>query len=530
MLKFDLKKIISGVACMVVAVSSMFMSGSLVADAVNLENIAPVNKTYFWGSSKLENGLEYKVYEDYVSIIGCDASAEGEMVIPEMIEGLPVKNIGEETFKNCSSLTSITIPDSISGIRDNAFYGCSSLTAINVDSGNRSYMDIEGVLFSKDQKKLLKYPAKKSDPSYSIPDSVTNIGESAFRDCSFLTSVIIPDGVTRIGNSAFWECSSLESITISDSVAGIGSQAFYNCSALTSVTVPDGIIRIEDYTFHGCSSLESVTIPDSVTNIGQFAFDECSSLKSITIPNGVINIGQFAFGKCSALESITIPDSVTNIAGWAFSYCPALTSVTISNNITTIGYYVFAGCLALKSITIPNSVTYVDMGAFYNCSSLTSIIIPNSVTKLESIAFGNCSSLTSITIQNADCKINNNAGYTISNTVAIYGYPDSTAQAYAEENGNPFEVISSESELKQDTTDSEINPEILWGDANHDGNVDISDVVLMNRVYVGVDQISAEGMKNADVDQSGKIELADSMNVLRLLVHLLDQSDFPIQA
>ena len=497
------REIISGAVCMAVAFSSMAVPGAVIADAVSLEKVTPVNNTYFWDSITLENGLEYKVYEDYVSITGCDESAEGEMVIPEMIEGLPVKNIGEGTFKNCSSLTSITIPDSISGIKDNAFYGCSSLTAINVDSGNRSYMDIEGVLFSKDQKKLLNYPAKKSDSSYSIPDGVTNIGESAFRDCPFLVSVIIPDGVTRIGNYAFRGCSSLESITISDSVAGIGSQAFYNCSALTSVTIPDGIIRIEDYTFHGCTSLTSVTIPDGVTIIGPSAFEECS-----------------------ALDSITIPDSVTIIGGSAFSYCLALTSVTISNNITAIGYRAFGECFALKSITIPNSVTYIEVGAFYNCSSLKSVVVPDSVTKIYDNALDGCSSLESITIENANCEIIDWYSTTISNTVTVCGYTDSTAQAYAEKHNLKFVALDG----NQDTTDPVTNPEILWGDADENGNIEILDIVLMNRVYVGVDKISESGKKNADSDQDGKITLSDSMNVLRLLVHLISQEDFPVQA
>lgn len=231
------RKIISGAVCMAVAILSMAVPGAVVADAGSLEKVTPVNNTYFWDSITLENGLEYKVYEDYVSITGCDKSVEGEIIIPEMIEGLPVKFIEKETFKDCSSLTSVIIPSSVISIENYAFLNCSSLTSIHVDSENRNYMDIEGVLFSKDQKKLLNYPAKKSDQSYSIPDSVTSIGPSAFESCSSLTSVTISNSVTYIEIGVFDSCSSLESLVIPDSVIKIYGNALVGCSSLTSVTI-----------------------------------------------------------------------------------------------------------------------------------------------------------------------------------------------------------------------------------------------------------------------------------------------------
>ena len=316
-------KIISGVVCMVFAVSSASVLGNVVADAVNLENLVTVNAT-----ATLENGLKYEVYKDHVAITDCDRSAEGEMMIPGMIEGLPVTSIKEyafsgcsslesitipdnvtsikeyafsgcsslesitipdsiteirwNAFEDCSSLESITIPDNVTSIRTYAFSGCSSLTAIHVDPENQNYMDIDGVLFSKDQETLVAYPVGNPNQSYSILDSVTFINEFAFYSCSFLASVTIPNSITSIGVCAFEGCSSLETVTISDSVTSIKEYAFSGCSSLASVTIPDSVTSIERYVFGGCSSLESITIQNPNCELSYFG---------ISIPNTAIVYG-----------------------------------------------------------------------------------------------------------------------------------------------------------------------------------------------------------------------------------------------
>ncbi len=191
-----------------------------------------------------------------------------------------VTTIGGGVFTSCSTLTSVTIPDSVTSIGSSAFAG-SRLTSI------------------------------------IIPDSVTSIGSSAFAYCSRLTSIIIPDSVTSIGTGAFQNCSELTSIIIPDSVTSIGMGAFQNCSGLTSVTIGNSVIYIDNAIFQGCSGLTSVTIPDSVTSIGMGAFDDCSGLTSVTIGNSVTSINMGAFSDCSALTSIT---------------CNATTAPTIQNN------------------------------------------------------------------------------------------------------------------------------------------------------------------------------------------------------
>ena len=175
--------------------------------------------------------------------------------------------------------------------------------------------------------------------SVTIPNSVTSIGESAFEGCERLTSLTIPNSVTSIGNNAFWGCSGLTSMTIPNSVTSISDNAFCGCSGLKSVTIPNSVTSIGYSAFGGCSGLTSVTIPNSVTSISDNAFDGCSGLKSATIPNSVTSIGWRAFNECSSLTSITIPNSVKDIEVPLFSGCNKLVTIhclcTNPPNITT---------------------------------------------------------------------------------------------------------------------------------------------------------------------------------------------------
>ncbi len=246
-------------------------------------------------------------------------------------------SIGQGVFSNCSSLTSINIPDGVTSIGNYAFSGCSSLGGVYItDIAAWCAIEFYGVDSNPLYRAHNLYLNNALVTDLKIPNGVTSIGEYAFYDCSSLTSIEIPDSVTSIGSSAFYGCSSLTSIEIPDSVTSIGGGAFKGCSSLTSIEIPDSVTSIGGSAFYGCSSLTSIELPDSVTSIGNYAFKGCSSLTSIEIPDSVTSIGREAFSDCRSLTSIKIPDSVTSIGDGAFYGCSKLKEIVFLSATTTI--------------------------------------------------------------------------------------------------------------------------------------------------------------------------------------------------
>ena len=342
------------------------------------------------------------------TITDCDYRVT-EAIIPAEIAGVKVTSIGGDAFRNCTKLTSIEIPNSVTSIGERVFNSCENLASINVAEGNSKYSSEDGVLFNKDKTEFMRYPEGKADKEYTIPDSVTRIGDGAFYGCTSLASIVIPNSVTSIGVSAFYGCTSLTSINIPNSVTSIGEGAFGNCTKLTSIEIPNSVTSIGNSAFNGCTSLASVDIPNSVTSIDRYAFQGCTSLASIDIPNSVTSIGEVAFYGCTSLTSIDIPNSVTSIDRYAFYGCTSLASIDIPNSVTSIDYSSFSGCTSLASIDIPNSVTSIGGSAFQGCTSLVSIDIPNSVTSIGYSSFSGCTSLASIDLPNSVTSIDNYA-------------------------------------------------------------------------------------------------------------------------
>ena len=277
-----------------------------------------------------------------------------------------VTMIGNETFRYCKSLTSIDIPNSVTTIGNGVYWGCKSLTSITIPSsvvtiidnpfcfwhGNlynesKAFIYEDNVLFNKNKTTLIAYIAKETN--YTIPNSVTTIGNQAFSGCNSLTSINISNSVTTIGWAAFSDCDSLTSINIPNSVTTIGNGAFGDCKSLTSINIPNSVTTIGKDVFWGCKSLTSINIPNSVTTIGKAAFCRCESLNSINIPNSVTTIGSLAFACCLSLTSINVPNSVTTIENRAFTSCESLTSINIPNSVTTIKSQAFNGCISLPS-------------------------------------------------------------------------------------------------------------------------------------------------------------------------------------
>ena len=329
-------------------------------------------------------------------------SPKGDVSIPSTLDGVKVTSIGNNAFRNCRGLTSVTIPSGVTSIEDHVFEGCSELKSV------------------------------------TIPYSVKNIGEWAFNSCFALKSVTIPPNVERIGGGAFIHCRGLTSVTIPAKVVSIGGIAFGYCSALrqinvdagnqsftsidgvlytkdqsvllafpnalTSVKIPKSVAHIGGWAFEGCNGLKSVTIPEGVTTIENNAFKECGGLESVVMPSGLKKIGGSAFVNCRSLKSVTIPEGVCDIGGRAFRGCGELASLTLSKGLTTIGDNAFEWCGKLTSLTLPQGLTEIGRDAFRGLGKLTSVTIPESVTSIGGAPFSYCGGLTQINVEAGNQK------------------------------------------------------------------------------------------------------------------------------
>jgi len=222
---------------------------------------------------------------------------------------------------------------------------------------------------------------------------VTSIGNTAFKECINLTSVIIPDTVTSIGIAAFQGCTTMTSVDIGSGVTIIPLYAFQGCTVLRNVTISNSVTRIRDFAFERCKNLQNIeNIIANITSIENGVFENCFSLESVVIPDNVTSIGMRAFKNCSELRSIDICDYVTSIGNNAFERTN-LEIVVIPDGVIKISCRLFNECNNLKQITIPNSVTSIEEAAFRFCSSLEGVTIPEDVTTIEDRAFDNCTSL-----------------------------------------------------------------------------------------------------------------------------------------
>ncbi len=312
------------------------------------------------GAFRSCTGLSSLTIPDNLTAIGDEAFLQCAS-LTNVTLGTNVASIGTRAFAY-SGLASVAIPGTVNHIGDQAFYQ-SMLKAISVDTSNPVYSSVAGVLFDKSQATLICYPVGLGG-SYTIPSTVTSVGNSAFYGCTHLASVTIPNSVVTIGDMAFYECWSLTNVAIAEGVTGIGGLAFYSCYGLTNLAVPSSVTNIGDGAFYDCWSLVGMVIPNGVSNIGGAEFMYCRSLTSISIPNSVTAIGDTAFYGCWSLAGVAIPDRVTSIGTTAFFQCQSLTNVTFPSSVTFIGLDAFDSCSRLTNAFFEGNAPFANSPVF----------------------------------------------------------------------------------------------------------------------------------------------------------------------
>lgn len=354
--------------------------------------------------------------------------------------------LGSSLFRECASLTTINIPTTIASIPLEFLYGCTSLTTINIPQNiielNNFCLGSTGLV------------------NVTLPNSITSIKDGIFYGCSSLTSIVLPNTITELPNQLFQNCTSLPEIYIPNSVTSIGSSVFYQCFSLETIHFPDSLTSIGENAFRRCN-MSSISLPPNVDSIGEYAFNNCSELTNIILPIGVISLPVGVFLECTSLSSITLNseslvdiqantlgnnqlttifvpfglvDSYKESSDWSSyesiifpiseysdeedfifnsssntvaQYIGTSASVSIPPNFTVngeiieaknIGTACFQNKTTVTSITIPNTITTIEDVAFLSCSSLENIIIPSSVISIGNNLFYGCSSLENVIV------------------------------------------------------------------------------------------------------------------------------------
>ena len=345
----------------------------------------------------VQDGICYKIVDGQASVTCRDtryASYAGAVTIPghvvvgssdASIASYPVTAIADDAFRNCSQLTSVTLPSTVRSIGQRAFRNCSSLSMV------------------------------------VLPDELEYIGKQAFANCVSLTSINLPHHLKTIDEYAFEECYLLASVHISSALNYVGPKAFHECNSLTEVHV-DSLEHWYGITFADASSnplyfarrlmvdgvpVEHLVVPGTVDKVKDFAFVALKNLKSLVFEDGVQAVGRSAFAYCPGLQTISFPNSVTSINGTAFYSCSDLQSLQLPDGLVTIGANAFAECSGLTQLLLPSSLQTIGSSAFKACAALTNVTFTRSLQRVGSDAFEGCTSLSRVTISdmNSWCRI-----------------------------------------------------------------------------------------------------------------------------
>ena len=361
----------------------------------------------FFNSFNID-GINYEIVSETdgtVAVSLGDREYAGTLEIPASVENgaktYSVVSVKDGAFMDCSALSGVTLPASITEIGEKAFYGCSNLGVIYCNAAVPpvcaadcfSGVDMVSCNLHVPEEAEGAYRAAPvweeffnsfniGGINYKITSDDDKTVEVISKPERYSGDIVIPASVERegntytvtaIGDGAFSGCTGLASVVIPDNVKSIGSEAFSGCNGLTGVTLGSGLTTIGNDAFKGCGNIAAISVPDGVTMIGSSAFENCRSLKKAALGSGLESIGSRAFAECNILEEIIVPDEVTTIGKQAFVNCGALRSAVIPDKVEVLNDSVFSGCGKLESVILGKALTSIGKGVFDACSGLKTI-------------------------------------------------------------------------------------------------------------------------------------------------------------
>lgn len=353
--------------------------------------------------------------------------------------------LGQFVFNKCAALTTLHLPKTVKAFNATVIEGCPSITEITVDPANPYLTSEGGILYDKNKTAIHYVPKdfKGTDGVYTMPNTITAIGDGVFKGKTGLTQVVLSSKLTSIGAYAFDGCTNLKTVTFGDGTVAnlkIGAYAFNACSALTSFAFPADIVSIGAYAFYKCGKLNitgTVTL-NAVTEIGDYAFagaysSDTAQITKLVLGNALTKvgegafmysrIGEFAFTDAAAgsnvaltigkdafrnstASKITLPNTLIAIGDYAFRENTSLTAINIPNTVGSIGASAFTGCTNLVTVTFAAGNTdkpliFVEstddvsskMGTFSGCKKLQYVNLPERLTRIAAFAFRTCEKL-----------------------------------------------------------------------------------------------------------------------------------------
>lgn len=430
------------------------------------------------------NGVSVTCPVDYYYSSEYTGAYSGDVIIPDSVtyDGVtyPVTSVGENAFYNCKSLNSVSIPISVRSIGSEAFRFCYALTDVN------------------------------------LPNTIQYIGTLAFDNCSSLTSIVIPDCVKEILYGTFMQCVSLSSVMLPNTIEWIEEAAFAGCSALTDINFPDNLRTMGRDVFNRTAWLDNQ--PDGVVYFGSFACGyKGESPVTIQIAEGTTHIAEWAFCYLDSLVSVTIPNSIETISYAAFYTCKSLKDVTLPNHLLGIDPEAFYDCIALTDISFPSTLQYIERCAFYGCKSLTSVIFPARLGFIGQWSFGYCQALTDVYCHTSEPILLFENPFVLSS--GDYSGRTLHVPVGALEN---YQYAEEEYDYHHGWSDYfGTIVEMAPGDANGDGDLDVSDVTALIDGILGNNTMECIDA-NADVNGDGYIDIKDVTDLINKLLGITE--------